>query len=125
MFWAMSRKLAAGGPAGGGGGGVAGAAPAPPPRRPPPGPANGAPRQRPERSGLPSAVLGAGALRSTWPAAFFGTSGGMRLGHCADSDGPARAKNAIRHTALTADLIRSSPRRPRPASGDNRAYYAP
>src|SRR5688572_11656886 len=95
---AISRKLATGGPAGGAGGAAsAPRPPGPPPRRAPP--ANGAPRHRPDRSGLPSAVLGAGASTSTCPAAVFGTSGGIRLGHWADTDSPDEAKNAIRQTA--------------------------
>src|SRR5438093_3998167 len=59
---AMSRKVASGGVPGGGSGGGA-------PRRPA---ATAAPRQTPEKSGLPSAVLGAGADRSASPFGFFG-----------------------------------------------------
>src|SRR5438309_4622711 len=57
----MSRKVASGGaPLTGAGGGA--------PRWP-----VGAPRQTPEKSGLPSGVLGAGALRLGSPAAVLGT----------------------------------------------------
>src|SRR5690349_2135831 len=59
---AMLLNVAMGGVPGGGSGGGA-------PRRPPPA---GAPRQTPEKSGLPSDVRGAGALRSTSPFAFLG-----------------------------------------------------
>src|SRR5262245_22266259 len=43
--------------------------------------------QMPERSGLPSAVRGAGALRFTLPSAPCGTPGSARLGHCAETEG--------------------------------------
>ena len=55
-------NVASGGVPGAGSGGGA-------PRRPA---ATAAPRQTPEKSGLPSAVLGAGAARSGSPFAFFG-----------------------------------------------------
>src|SRR6185369_5116889 len=41
--------------------------------------------QIPERSGLPSAVRGAGAFRFGFPSAVFGTPGVGCSGHCAHS----------------------------------------
>src|SRR5262245_27454042 len=54
--------------------------------------------QMPERSGLPSAVRGAGAVRSGCPAAFRGTFGVRIAGHCAASSIGviAKTKTAIR-----------------------------
>src|SRR5262245_4984192 len=43
--------------------------------------------QMPERSGLPSAVRGVGALRLTLPSVPRGTLGGGRLSHCAETEG--------------------------------------
>src|SRR5262245_24807534 len=44
---------------------------------------------RPERSGLPSAVLGAGPVRLGWPSAVLGTPGVGYEGHCAAIDAEA------------------------------------
>src|SRR4051812_40109633 len=41
--------------------------------------------QRPDRSGFPSAVFGAGALRLGFPSAVFGTPAVGYLNHCADT----------------------------------------
>src|SRR5579862_7883487 len=41
----------------------------------------------PDRSGLPSAVLGTGPARSGFPSAVFGTSAVACAGHCAMSAG--------------------------------------
>src|SRR5262249_1265487 len=59
--------------------------PAPCPRWPPPAPPRPA-SPRPGKSGLPSAVLGAGALRSGLPSAVLGTPRVGYIGHCAQSD---------------------------------------
>src|SRR4249920_2560939 len=79
------------------GGGVAGGAGAPP--RPcggaeprpeitgTPQPRQGTVSQTPERSGLPSAVLGVGASRLTLPSAVLGTFETIWRGHCASSVG--------------------------------------
>jgi hypothetical protein len=71
----ISPNVATGGVPGGGGGGGA-------PR--PPGFGNLT--QLPARSGLPSAVRGAGASRLTAPSAVRGTPLVGYFGHCADSD---------------------------------------
>src|SRR5207253_11145836 len=42
--------------------------------------------QTPDKSGLPSAPRGAGALRFGLPSGPFGTPGTGRNGHCADND---------------------------------------
>src|SRR6187551_3516435 len=66
--------------------------PAPPPPGPPPPPPppfRGGPLfvriQRPERSGCPSAVFGAGASMSTLPSASRGSLGSGMGSHCADA----------------------------------------
>src|SRR5437016_6708905 len=71
----MFRNVASGGPEEGWGGGGA-------PRCP-----VGAPRQTPEKSGLPSAVFGAGAARFGSPPGVLGTMDAGYGGHCAKSDG--------------------------------------
>ena len=107
------RNVAAGGPsavvaAGAGGlaaGGPTGGAPAAPPtfpeRNPGPSPAGGLGFcQMPERSGFPSAVLGAGALKFGSPVGVLGTPGTGNGGHCANSDGERTATSAITPMAL-------------------------
>ena len=49
--------------------------------------------QIPERSGLPSGVRGAGAVRSGFPSAVFGTPAVARAGHCAKSPEDADARS--------------------------------
>src|SRR5215218_4322864 len=90
MLAPTSRNVASGGPSGGVGEAAAGGWP--------PGVAGGAPpppRHRPERSGLPSAVLGAGAVRFGSPFGSRGTPGEGYDFHCANSDGDAVATIAI------------------------------
>src|SRR4026209_1375920 len=77
-----------------GGGGPAGALPAVSRR--------GDTSQMPERSGLPSAVRGVGALRFTLPSAPRGTPGGSRLSHCAETEG----EQTVAMTATTAHMTR-------------------
>src|SRR5215213_9512053 len=93
----MSRKPATGGPLGATGGAA--------PRRPNPPPA----RQSPERSGLPSAVRGAGADMLTSPDAAFGTSGVDCLAHWASSKGDEKASTATTPAALSTTLIPHPP----------------
>src|SRR2546425_423582 len=73
---AISKNVAMGGVPGGAGIGV--------PVVPPPWPRNLI--QIPDKSGLPSAVLGVGASRIGSPLAVRGTPGVGYLGHCAESD---------------------------------------
>src|SRR5436309_4144198 len=92
-----SRNVAAATPSAGvvagglGGGGPAVGAPAAPPtfpdRNPGPSPGGLGFCQMPERSGFPSAVLGAGAFRSGSPLGVFGTRAVGNGAHCASSDG--------------------------------------
>src|SRR5687767_10609730 len=65
---------------------VTGAAPCPRPRPRPPGCALLARIHTPDRSGLPSAVRGAGASARTLPCASRGTDGSTTFGHCAATD---------------------------------------
>src|SRR6188508_2513203 len=121
MFCPASKKAAIGGPFGSNGtGACAGssetppplpgpAPPAPPPPPPPPPPARPPPPpppppfrggplfvriQRPERSGFPSAVFGAGESMSTLPSAPRGSLGSGIGSHCADA--PAVQARATR-----------------------------
>src|SRR5438132_9088974 len=73
----ISKNVATGGVPGGAGTGV--------PVVPPPSPRNRI--QTPDRSILPSAVLGAGASSIGAPVAVRGTPGVGYFGHCADSGG--------------------------------------
>jgi hypothetical protein len=61
------------------------------------------PLHSPERSGLPSAVRGAGAFMSGSPAAFFGTFGAGYRAHCAGKDG------AIARVSETSPAVTFSP----------------
>src|SRR5215831_8244230 len=83
-----SPNVAMGGVPGGGGRGGVVFAPRPRPR-----PSPCARVQRPDKSGLPSAVLGAGASMFTWPLGRCGTAGLGRFSHCARAAG-ARIMNA-------------------------------
>src|SRR5437899_1713170 len=65
--------------------------------------------QIPERSGLPSGVLGAGALTSGCPLAVFAIRGVGYAAHCADSDVDVAAIIAVRHRALTNLFISGLP----------------
>src|ERR1700736_3113414 len=57
--------------------------------------------QRPERSGLPSGVLGAGAVRLGLPSAVRGIPGVLRCSHCAG------AATGVAHTSRNrAPLVR-------------------
>src|SRR5437667_2310347 len=71
----ISKNVATGGVPGGAGTGV--------PVVPPPSPRNRI--QIPDRSGLPSAVLGVGASRTGLPSAVRGTPGVGYFAHCAES----------------------------------------
>src|SRR3984893_13221235 len=76
-FAPTSRKVVTGGPTENEG---AGPASVPPPA----GPSCPSPRiQIPERSGLPSAVRGAGAVKSGLPSGVLGTPAVGYVGHCA------------------------------------------
>jgi hypothetical protein len=50
--------------------------------------------QSPERSGLPSAVFGAGPVRSGLPSAVLGTPGVGYRGHCAVTDAVATERSS-------------------------------
>src|SRR5687767_4890567 len=79
-----------------------------PPRRarmPPP------PRHVPERSGLPSAVLGVGAYQSGSPSAVRGTPGVGCVGHCSACVGQQTVNATVTHTAPTAARVDMSSRR--------------
>src|ERR1700687_3113037 len=94
-FAPTSRNVVTGGPAENEG---AGAASVPPPA----GPSCPSPRiQFPEKSGLPSAVRGAGAVKSGLPSGVLGTPGVPYRGHCAESDGEIAVMIAIDATALS------------------------
>src|ERR1700730_15106711 len=90
----MLKNVAAGGPLEGGSGGGSGGGTAGGPVDTPPNPA-GAPRrprysQIPERSGLPSDVLGAGASSFGLPSGPRGTRAEGKEGHCGKTiDGKA------------------------------------
>src|SRR5665213_133136 len=60
--------------------------------------------QMPERSGLPSAVFGAGAARSTLPSAGRGRPGVLKSIHCADA-GAARNTPSERVTSTAHFVI--------------------
>src|SRR5436190_17624876 len=93
----MSKNVATGGVPGGAGTGA--------PVAPPPSPRNLI--QIPDRSGLPSAVLGVGASRIGAPLAVRGTPGVGYFGHCAESDGDRAITIAIKPAAFI------TPSRPR------------
>jgi hypothetical protein len=61
--------------------------------------------QMPEKSTLPSAVRGAGAVRLGWPSASRGTSGVVYFGHCAETDADTAANNAKKTILPATDLI--------------------
>src|SRR5206468_5637295 len=61
--------------------------------------------QTPERSGLPSAVLGAGALRFGRPSGNLGTAGVGYDGHCAESDGESETAKVIKPVVPTPFFI--------------------
>src|SRR5262245_44747659 len=67
--------------------------------------------QRPDRSGLPSAVLGVGAVRFGLPSAVRGTPGVGNDGHCAASDADAmvrsRKTNGMRSGRFMATILPS------------------
>src|ERR1022692_680312 len=50
--------------------------------------------QIPERSGLPSAVLGVGPFMSCFPSAVRGTPGVLKSGHCAKTPAGTDARTA-------------------------------
>ena len=73
--------------------------------------------QMPPMSGLPSGARGAGAARFTLPSAPFGTPGGSRLGHCADTETERAAimtaapvNRRIRSASVTVVARRPPPR---------------
>src|SRR5688572_17897292 len=86
----MSKNVAMGGVPGGAGSGLA-AVPPPWPR---------SLTQIPDRSGLPSAVLGAGPSSIGTPLAVRGTPGVGYFGHCAESGGDRAITIAIKHAAF-------------------------
>src|SRR5262245_47137729 len=81
--------------------------------------------QIPEKSGLPSAVRGAGALRFGLPSDPFGTPGWGRNGHCADSDDERAATMAADTTTVNDRFMSASRLRPRAgrARGENLTVY--
>src|SRR5207247_8382468 len=56
--------------------------------------------QMPDKSGLPSAARGVGAVRSGFPSGPFGTPGIGYSGHCADSEGNRVATMAVNTAAV-------------------------
>src|SRR5205823_14215247 len=63
---------------------------------------HGAVSHTPERSGLPSAVRGAGAFRSTLPSAVFGMAGEFgKDGHCANAVVAAAVQRRTTSTRFT------------------------
>src|SRR5262249_33665609 len=67
--------------------------------------------QMPEKSGLPSAVRGAGAARLGLPSAPLGTPGNGYNGHCANSNGDRFARMAV-NTATVNHRFMSTSRFP-------------
>src|SRR6516162_9773421 len=61
--------------------------------------------QMPDRSGLPSAVRGGGAVRSGFPSAFFGILAAGYGGHWANIALEVRASTAVQKTARNDLLI--------------------
>ncbi len=59
----------------------------------------------PVKSGLPSAVRGAGALTFTSPFAVRGTFGVLKIGHCAESAGANAVTTASTPLRLSPILI--------------------
>jgi hypothetical protein len=59
----------------------------------------------PDKSGLPSAVRGARAVKSGLPSGVLGTAAVRYGGHCAESDADMAALIAIDPTALSHDLM--------------------
>jgi hypothetical protein len=59
----------------------------------------------PEKSGLPSAVRGAGAVKSGLPSAVLGTPAVGYGGHCAEGDGEMAAAIATAPIILSSDFI--------------------
>src|ERR1700688_1114757 len=98
-FAPTSRKVVTGGPIENEG---AGPATVPPPA----GPSCPSPRiQIPDRSGLPSAVCGAGAVRSGLPSGVLGTPAVPYGGHCAETDGEMAALIAMNARALSSGFM--------------------
>ena len=60
----------------------------------------------PDRSGLPSAALGAGASSRGVPAAVFGTPGVGCFSHCASNGVPATDASAMMKGTATAKRMR-------------------
>src|SRR5258705_3904349 len=87
--------------------------------------------QMPERSGLPSAVRGAGALRFGLPSAPFGTPGFECSAHCADSDAEKAATMAADTTTVNDRFMSpsnecpSTPVPPTATPGDSAPQPAP
>src|SRR5688572_27168338 len=76
-----------------------------------------APLQTPEKSGLPSAVRGAGAARSGSPLGSFGTPAAGITSHCAERDAARTPRVASTPAARITAFIRASDfsgRRPLP-----------
>src|SRR6266849_5897946 len=69
------------------------------------------PRQMPERSGLPSAVFGAGAERFGLPSGKRGTPGVAKLIHCAAAGAESRDDRAATTASIGFVLIWSLPSR--------------
>src|SRR3954470_17606527 len=73
-----------------------------------PQPRQGTVSHTPERSGLPSAVFGAGASRSTLPSAVFGTVETIWRGHCASRVGERLAARVRVAAMKMRDTVRAS-----------------
>src|SRR5271167_3149396 len=114
---ASAGPVAAADGAGGAGVGDAPLACCPPRPRPPPPPSP----HVPEKSGLPSAVRGVGAVRSGFPSGVFGTPVGYD-GHCAKTATPPATKRLATATELIEVLI--FPSFFHAASYQNRAFAA-
>src|SRR5215470_16617222 len=74
----------------------------------------GAVSHTPDKSGLPSAVRGAGAFKSTLPSDVFGTPGAENAGHCAWSGARAIADTTsvdARRSFFTVCIVIVRPRR--------------
>src|SRR5215468_5506449 len=67
----------------------------------------GFPPQSPDRSGLPSAVLGMGAARSAFPSAVRGMPGVLYFNHCADAGVETRSTAPMMAVILALALIRA------------------
>src|SRR3954471_23987925 len=74
-----------------------------------PQPRQGTVSQTPDRSGLPSAVLGAGASRLSLPSAVLATVATICRGHCASRVGERLAASVMVAAMTVRDTVRASP----------------